>query len=147
MNMQNELRHTPGRLLALWRTLILVHEYENEFLSVQDVVGAVRESAILGGSVPAKDGIALGQRYGLLEIKSGQLRLTEYCKNIVLTLCEDSEPSPKVLRELLDRIIRRNRYHWLLFFSEDVDTSKLEFRKTGSISWKQRTFSRLRMRP
>ena len=118
------LYYSPGRLISLWRVILLVSRYEEENIKIKNVVYVVNQLGILGGTIPVKSSIRLAQRCKLLEINSGFVKLTSYCRKLVEGLGDDSEPSIEVLRFLIKTLITHNRFHWLMFFNENADIFK-----------------------
>jgi hypothetical protein len=123
MSDRENIRISPGKLIALWRLLLLRKKYEE--LSVKTAIEITRDSGLFGGRVPAEDGLKLGESCELLEIKFGLLHLTNYCQQNVVILCDEEEPNIVVIRAILFRIISYYNFHWLLFFNEDSQIFKV----------------------
>lgn len=122
MNNDDNAFISPGNLIALWRLVLLAQRYERVSISI--AIKTIRDSGSLGGSIPAQQGLNLGVRCKLLVAKSNELYLTEYCQEAVVHLCDNDEPNIAVIRAILSRIINEYNYHWLIYFSEDVQTFK-----------------------
>lgn len=141
------LYYSPGRLISLWRVILLVSRYEEENIKIKNVVYVVNQLGILGGTIPVKSSIRLAQRCKLLEINSGFVKLTSYCRKLVEGLGDDSEPSIEVLRFLIKTIITHNRFHWLMFFNENADIFKAAIPKEWIDLLSQLTYSDYLMSP
>ena len=120
----DERYFTPGRFTAMWYLLVTVKRYETAGARMEAVTGLLRSSGILGGALPAADGIHLAQSCGLVEMANENVRLTEHCRTEIMPLCTSDYPNVDVVRALVFYVMKNNPFHWIVFFDEDFDAFK-----------------------
>lgn len=124
MTSNDRVTYSPGKLVTLWRMIFLLHEYQED-VHARSLAGILKDTGMFGGTIPIQQSIEIAQICGFLDIKTGQFQLSEFAKNNVLPLCHEKEPNVAVLRVMLSSILSVNKFHWLLFFNEDIEIYKI----------------------
>lgn len=114
---------SPGRIVLLWRIIYLVNKFSN--IKIQNLINLCENLGILGGTLPVKQAVRLGQQCNLIEINNGFVVLTDECVRYFIPLCHEENPNIGFLQALLYKVIINNKYSWLLFFDEDVEIFKV----------------------
>lgn len=117
--------YSSGKIITLWRVIFLVEQYRKKGIVIQDVANILGRSGYFGGTIPVKESVQIGQKHAFLEIRNGVVYLSEYTESKLLPLCDDENPNVEILRKILFPIVVENRFHWLIFFSEDIAIFKI----------------------
>lgn len=116
--------YSPGRIYALTRAIRLIFKYGDGVLSPRELVMAILDEGAFGGMVPIKDALRLGLNHKLIDIQDDRLSLTEACHAGLKSTESGTLHSAGLMRMIVDSIVRRNRFHWLVFFGEDIEVFK-----------------------
>jgi len=106
-----------SNILALWQLIILTKRHET--ISVGSAIDIVLNSGIMGGGLPAKQGLILGKKCKLLSINESNLFSTSLCRNDIHPICDDVEPNIEVIRIIILKYMSLENYDWLLFYNDD----------------------------
>jgi len=117
--------YTAGVIITLWRIILLTKRYGENDVVIQDIVNSLESSGFLGGTVPIKESVRLGQKYSFLIIRDGKVSVGDYSQKMLLPFCDDEIPNIMVLRKILLLIISKNKFHWVLFYNEDIPVFKV----------------------
>lgn len=106
-----------SNILALWQLINLTKRHNT--ISVSSAIEIVLNSGIIGGGLPAKQGLILGKRCKLLSISESNLFSTQFCKDELHPICEEAEPNVDVIRSVISIYMSLKNYDWLLFYNDD----------------------------
>lgn len=114
---------TTSNIIALWQLIMIVKR--NESIAVESAINISINSGLIGGDVPAAEGLRLGLYCKILAIEKNQsLNHTDFCKDVLLSLCDTDEPNTQITRAILLKYMSLQNYDWLLFYSDDPETFK-----------------------
>jgi len=114
---------TSSNIIALWQLVLLTSKHEE--ITVKSAIEITLNSGLMGGGLPADQGLKLGQYCRILEINEEQkLYSSQYCKDKLIGLCETEEPNILVFRGILFRFVSFQNFDWLLFFNDDPEIFK-----------------------
>ncbi len=113
---------TPGNVIALWHLIFLSGRFQD--IEVGEAVAIVRNSNLLGGTIPIDGGLTLGMQSGVLEVSGNKLQASTYCKEKLYPLCVVEMPNIAAMRGMLFRILAFQRIDWLVYFDENAEIFK-----------------------
>ncbi len=121
--MSDEHSLSPGKLVVIWRLILLVSQ--NEGIAISDVIDLLSSQGILGGIPPAKEAVHLCQIYQLITIEKEKIYLTDGCRDSLMPLCSEKDPNYRVIRAILFLVVSQSHFHWLIFFNADMEIFKV----------------------
>jgi hypothetical protein len=108
---------TPGAVLAL--QCLIGHVHQDGPLSAPIAAGLLRDSGLLGGTMPANEAISIGIRADIIENSAGLISLSSYSLENIAEFCDPHEPRIDSIRAILFRILSIGVPPWLAFFADD----------------------------
>lgn len=120
--MSETLPITLSNMVALWQLVAI--SIRNDGITVSDAVSIVRSSGLIGGEVPADQGIKLGLHCKFFEVDDQKLILTQTCREGLVPVCDTDEPNTLVTRKIILTYLSLKTQDWLIFFNEDPQLFK-----------------------
>src|SRR5437868_6537813 len=112
--MSDKIAVSPGHLVAMWGLVVIANK--NIGINVPSAINSLRNSGVLGGTVPVNEGLSIGLHYEILIIENGQLLVGDYCRRELLSVCPNDEINKDAIRLILKKIILRENFEWLSYF-------------------------------
>jgi hypothetical protein len=114
---------TSSNIIALWQLIMIAKR--NNSIAVSAAIDISINSGLIGGDVPAGEGLKLGLYCKLLVIdKEQNLNHTDFCRDNLFSLCDTNEPNILIIRAILLKYMSLQNYDWLLFFNDDPEVFK-----------------------
>jgi hypothetical protein len=121
MTKSEDVNLSPGKVIILWRLLFFISQ--NEGVRIQEILGLISDTGIMGGTIPIEDAVRLAGYCRLLKIENERVYLTNEARNEILLLCSSVSPNLEVTRSIVQRILSAtvDKCSWLVFFDPDAD--------------------------
>ncbi len=114
--------YSISKIYTIWKIIFLIEKHNlHEFASIRN---SVLNSGDFGGTAPFDEAIKIGLKNNLIIISNGEIILTDYSSNELLTLDYDENLNVTIFRKMVFNFIYTNKFHWIGFFDEDIDIFK-----------------------